>query len=48
MGVMTQLREVEVCELKPKYKVEVTRDEFYYFSRAQDYVLYEGISPKDV
>ena len=33
MGVTTQLREVEVRELKPKYKVKVTMDEFYYLSR---------------
>ena len=31
--VTTQLHEVEVCELKPKYKVEVTKYEFYYPSR---------------
>ena len=33
---MTQLCEVEVHELKPKYQVEgyeVTMDEFYYLSR---------------
>ena len=46
--VTTQLHEVEVRELKPKYWVKVTMDKFYYLSRTSDYVLHEGISLKDL
>ena len=40
--VMTQLHEVEVRELKPKYKVEVMKYEFYYLSRTPKAMVYHS------
>ena len=45
--VTTQLREVEVRELKPKYKVEVTKCKFYYLSKTSRTMIYHSRTLSD-
>ena len=46
-NVMTQLCEVEVCELRPKYLVKVTKYEFYYLSRTLEAMIYHSRTLSD-
>ena len=46
-GVMTQLREVEVHELRPKYLVKVMKYEFYCLSRTPEAMIYHSRTLSD-
>ena len=47
MLVMVQLCEVEICELRPKCLVEVTKYEFYYLSRTPEAMIYHSRTLSD-
>ena len=50
MDVMTQLCEVEVHELKPKYlgqSYKMMKYEFYYFSRTPEVMIYHSRTLSD-